>query len=579
MQQKNQNKKNKELENNIFRLILLSGFLLAAVRCAPEGPFDTDGDGLLDQDDNCPTVFNPSQADFDEDAQGDACDPDDDNDGVFDAEDVDDNANRLIDIHNREMLNNIRYDLTGQSYQVSESAEGSSAGCGGSADVEELCIGYELLPEQDNTIIFSTSWIPVGTSATDHFEAILEGNGSTIQDLAISNTVAENNVGFFKSLSGTVQNLTIRNARVIGSGTDIGSLAGILRTGGVIENVTIVNASSSTGLRNVDARNSMGGLVGSSEGGGEIRNSSTVGVEVGNTNNIVDSVEGASTGGLIGENTGTVTNSYSTGLVIANSTAGDMGDGGVGALVGQNNAGGTIRNSYSLGNVGGDANVGGLVGRNIGVIMNSYAAGNVGAQRSSIDTGNIGGLVGFSQGTIANTYATGNVEGRQNVGGLVGQNDAATGTITNSYATGNVSRVDNNANTPPPGNVNMSIGGLVGQNTANSTITDSYYDAGATVTIGTINGAGIGVNAGTTTNAGTTVTTTLSPLDLKSNNPTNWDSKDWTFGDTSQYPAIQSYVENEAGDQENGVILNDQQCPRAAPVEKECRPLPPPPEL
>ena len=48
---------------------------------------DDDGDGIKDEADNCPTIFNVDQADFDSDNMGDLCDPDDDNDMIKDEED------------------------------------------------------------------------------------------------------------------------------------------------------------------------------------------------------------------------------------------------------------------------------------------------------------------------------------------------------------------------------------------------------------------------------------------------------------------------------------------------------------
>ncbi len=146
------------------------------------------------------------------------------------------------------------------------------------------------------------------------FSGVFEGGGYVISNLVIE---GESYLGLFGQLScAVVRNLGIEDVNIIGSGKDIGGLAGM----NDISNV--INCYSN----------------------GTVNGSQCI-------------------GGLIGENQqGYVINCYSTGTVI--------GDCSVGGLVGLNC--GTITNSYSVGSVSCGEYVGGLVGENNGEVANSF---------------------------------------------------------------------------------------------------------------------------------------------------------------------------------------------------------------
>ena len=104
---------------------------------------------------------------------------------------------------------------------------------------------------------------------------------------------------------------------------------------------------------------------------------------------------------------------------------------------------------------------GALIIKNLGVIKSS-----INGYKDAVVHGNItiGGLVGRNCGLVDNCYNTGNMSNGDNIGGVVGANQ---GTITNCYNTGNV------------GDGMGSTGGVAGDNGRYATISNCYYAEGS----------------------------------------------------------------------------------------------------
>ena len=446
---------------------------------------------------------------------------------------VDRDANGLIELYTLTQLHNMRYNLNGDSYKTSTADTGSTVGC-----PDAGCNGYELMNDldfdtdgdgqtwsQDSSGNYSLDsgdsaapyfvidssgsggWQPIGDSinnvfiggANNAFNAIFDGNGYVIRNLAIRSELT--NIGLF---GVTAANAIIRNVGLVNNLSDYTGSNGLNRVGGLVGRQIGGSITASYATGNADGGGSVGGSVGGLVGrqdDGSITASYATGNADGGAGNR-DSV-----GGLVGvQSGGSITASYATG----NADGGAGGQDSVGGLVGAQFRGisisGSITASYATGNADGGAGggnyVGGLVGwQDDGSITASYATGNADGGAGGQDR--VGGLVGWQDvGSITASYATGNADGgagdQDRVGGLVGQQDDGS-IITASYATGNadggdgsdsvgglVGRQDRGSITASyatgnadGGDGSDSVGGLVGVQTGDGSITASYATGNA----------------------------------------------------------------------------------------------------
>lgn len=221
---------------------------------------------------------------------------------------------------------------------------------------------------------------------------------------------------------------------------------------------------------------SVGGLTGTFDGNGFVFKNLKIDKDglFANNNGILKNLTldgvtilnlGNRTGALVASNSGTIENCHVKNVTMN----GINGSGEYGLLVGVNNSGTAIIEDCSVegGSLQCTANgkapiLGGLCGKNVGVIMHSQVQGAVSVEFKGSNTGGntvtIGGFVGHQEkGTITACYTSAEVyaEVPANLGGLVGTN--ASGHIRASYAIGSICVKYINGNW-------QASGGLVGFN-------------------------------------------------------------------------------------------------------------------
>lgn len=319
-----------------------------------------------------------------------------------------------------------------------------------------------------------------------YFGGIAGYNNGSIEGATNNNAVTVENGQYVGGIIGQNDD----NGQLVGIISNEGDVTGGANVGGVIGqnlNSDILNNKSHTRLNIVNAGN-----VTASDGGaagifythsGLIRN-----VDLTNSGTVTGgSSKGGVTGGLFGTvNEIEVTDGHSQ---IWNSTLTNTGTvtggGTVGGLIGKMEANVSHTSLINTGLVSGSTeqettgvNVGGLIGENTAIIEGGryvdesglgyykYAIYNNG---TVIGKDNVGGLIGNNSGELVAAYNTGSVRGQTNVGGIVGVN-INSGTIDQAF--NNVMTATNNGAISGDSNV----GAIVGSNTGNVTNVYTAWD-------------------------------------------------------------------------------------------------------
>ena len=240
------------------------------------------------------------------------------------------------------------------------------------AELTDNIVVNENVLKADGTLNEGTyrDWTPIGI-ISNRYTGTFDGKGKTVSGLYFNDSTV-NHVGLF----------------------------GYLQSGGIVQNVGVVDSYLS-------GNEKIGGVVGVSDG--TITDCYNNGTISGNT----------SVGGVVGFNNGDViAGCYNTGTV--------SGDSDVGGVAGGNYT--IVTDCYNTGSISGDIWIGGVVGKinNGATVTDSYNTGSVSGNTD------VGGVVGISDGTITDCYNAGTVSSNSNAGGVAGRN-YVNGTITNCY--------------------------------------------------------------------------------------------------------------------------------------------------
>ncbi len=311
-----------------------------------------------------------------------------------------------------------------------------------------------------------------GIGSEDYpFAGTFDGNGHSISNMFIDST--ESGTGLFNWLTGTVTDVTLDNALVIGAGYDAGGIAGIMNT--YNDNVQVTDCQNNGLVIGVE---DVGGIVGGaySFDGDYVEDTDGSAAIIGCTND--SQVIGTDdVGGIAG-----YLDSYCNISACGNNgavTATDADDSHAGGITGYlypytADEVEKIENCYNTGTIAGAGDhLGGIAGELNGNISHCFNTGDV-IGSGGLGVGGIVGEIGTdsADGDIIFCYNDGNISGYNGVGGIVGISEGDS--VLMCYNTGSVTA---------PGT--SQAGAIMGEGSA---FIDSCYYDGQMCTTGDSNG-------------------------------------------------------------------------------------------
>ena len=318
-------------------------------------------------------------------------------------------------VETAEQLNKVRNHLGGNFIQT--------------ADIDLIEEYYE-----EDGIFYNEGkgWDPIG-SELEPFTGSYNGDEKTISNLVI-NRPGEDYIGLFSKITqdSKLENIKIKGLIVEGN-RHVGALVG--SNEGHISKVNINGLSTSSIKGN---SNNVGGLCGLNHG--TILDSSTEYLDVFSIG------DGINAGGLVGrsyqlydyDTYEVIQESIIKDCYVDNVNI--KGKSYSGGLIGDNDSDVPVENCWANVSVEGTHRVGGLIGMNEGDVYSSYSLGKV--TGTDILNGMTGGLIGYSMNyfKVENCYSLADVQGPKQVGGLIGRTASY---VTNCYSTGEVVGTDN----------------------------------------------------------------------------------------------------------------------------------------